>query len=258
MIVFEDKEDSMLSNLFARAYPDKISKKFKFSNGNGGLVDKVTGLLEETDEAIYVFMDAIPDNINIKTIYNQLKDISKSNNFRVVVLSIVCAEYYFIKAFKDTNILSSIDGLEYIWNFTDYRESRLLSDIQSREFVKNFEKYCKLVLSKDFTDCARVSRNENHDNMLYGYFYEKDCLCECSMLNCVSWYLVDKATKYTKEYPCIPLGAIKDKRTPLTDEEVWRMHRNLIDAHNERVDTYVRLGIVPEGRVGRYKLTYIK
>jgi hypothetical protein len=37
VILFEDKKDDLLSELFRRAYPETISEKFVYAEGNGNL-----------------------------------------------------------------------------------------------------------------------------------------------------------------------------------------------------------------------------
>jgi hypothetical protein len=38
LILFEDKRDDLLSSLIRRAYPDSVSEKFVYANGNGNFV----------------------------------------------------------------------------------------------------------------------------------------------------------------------------------------------------------------------------
>ena len=68
MYIFEDKSTDLLSILFKKAYPDKISSGFNFMGGVGNILLKVQNLMQESsfDETIYIFMDLIPDKQTIE------------------------------------------------------------------------------------------------------------------------------------------------------------------------------------------------
>ncbi len=95
IVIFEDKMDDLLSNLFRSAYSNC---SFIYSNGNGNLETLVRHYLDSSDEFIMVYLDTIPDNKDTINIYKTLARISRRNNFRVIVMPIVCAEYYFISS----------------------------------------------------------------------------------------------------------------------------------------------------------------
>ena len=98
MYIFEDKSTDLLSILFKKAYPDKISSGFNFMGGVGNILLKVQNLMQESsfDETIYIFMDLIPDNFETVKIYSKLRGISLQNEYKLIIFPLVCAEYYFI------------------------------------------------------------------------------------------------------------------------------------------------------------------
>lgn len=243
MVLFEDKRTDILSKLFMAAYPDDISSTFEYCDGSPAMVSRASKLLESTNEIIYVFMDSVPGNRDIVTNYTKLVKAAKKYKGRLYIFNIVCAEYYFLKAFgKDSAICKSDKGLDIALNKGMYLDSPLLETEEDKKFSKNHEKYCKLVLMKNYRDCARHSRGsvENNDvNLMYGYFYEKECLCKVYDRFCRSRQLVDKATQFVRQYPCIPMGISRSGVIrKFSTAELIIKHRSLVDEFNAWVDLY--------------------
>lgn len=228
--IFEDFEDDILSLLFKQAYLPESAAKFIYAEGNGNLEFQAKRVLKESEDIIIVYLDTIPCNKATIDVYNRLKELSIHNNHRIIVLNIICAEYYFIKSIYSSNLFINREGLDLCINKEFYMGSTLLKTKKDRNKVKTFEKFCKYILGYNLIDCART-KNRNLD--LYPFYYTKDCLCSGSMDNCVSKSLKDKALSYVRQYPCIPLEGLlgtPDKRFKL--EDVWELHRSLVNDYN--------------------------
>lgn len=244
--VFEDKKDDLLSKLFCKLYDSCI---FVYADGNGNLVRIVEDLLISSDDNILVYMDLIPDNINTVSIYKSLKRISRKNDFRLVVMPIVCAEYYFIKSLPEYLFLSD-KGLKECINKEYYKDSELIED-SDRKCVKNFEKYCKLILLKNVVDCVRHSRK---DNSKYGCYYEEDCLCDGCYDFCKVYTAIEKAADYVYQYPVFPDTNLIDNCNKINIDSLWEIHRGLVDDYNLMVDNFM----LKDKRYTYTKIHYIK
>ena len=230
IFVFEDMESDLLSKLFMSAYS---KNSFIYANGNGNIINRVTDLLENSGDIIIVYLDTIPDNKDTIDIYSNLKRLSRKNDFRIIVMPIVCAEYYFIKSLPDFSFVSHL-GLDVCRNKSYWKDSSLVED-SDRKFTRNFEKFCKLILLKCVKNCIRRSR---YDNNLYGFYYTLDCFCSKSEDNCKEINIVDKAISYVKQYPIVPNNNFLGEHNFLSFDDFWEVHRTLVDDFNCMVDTY--------------------
>lgn len=238
MILFEDSKDDLLSVLYRAVYVSEVDNSFAYSDGNGALIQKAENLLKQGADRIYVFMDMIPGNLSIHKVYYGLKRVVKKYLGRIWVLPVVCAEYYFIEAFHETQFLVSDVGVETVLSKGDYSQSLLISDESERKFAKNFEKFCKLVLNKCYIDCIKHTRGINNTNSCYGVFYKEDCKCGNSCINCREQSVLEKSEKFVKTYPCHVYNPLIGDARKMTDEEVCVMHRSLVDSYNLWVSEY--------------------
>lgn len=229
--VFEDWEEDLLSKLFMSAYSEN---SFVYAGGAGNLIYIAEKLLYESDEIILVYLDTIPDNRESIRVYNNLKRLSKKNNFRLIVLPVVCAEYYFIQSLPE-DLYYSMQSINICKSRGFWRNSDLIETIRDKEFVKNFEKYCKLILLKNVRNCVRHTRE---NNSVYGYYYMQDCLCDFSIDICKEDSRLDKAVRYVCEYPVIPEFNFIGSCRKLNLDEIWDIHRILVNDFNKMVDLY--------------------
>lgn len=230
IFVFEDKKSDLLSKLFMTAYK---SCNFIYTEGNGNLVKEVTSIIKSTEERIVVFLDTIPDNKDTINIYNTLKRLSLKNDYRVIVMPIVCSEYYFICSLPSSMFVSRL-GLDICLDKKYWKNSELVAT-SDKKFTKNFEKYCKLVLLKNVKDCAKHSRSNND---LYGFYYCKDCLCNSSDLFCEDKSLLEKAISYVSKYPVYPAKNYLGDCTICSIDKLWEIHRVLVDDFNIMANGY--------------------
>lgn len=242
IVVFEDKESDILSELFRAAYPQEVTKNFRYSNGNYNLPNCVEELAQNTNDKICVYLDSVPENRNIIDVYYRLVKLSRQYNNRILVFNIVCAEYYFLKAFgKDKAIMISNNGLDTALGKNVYYHSNLIETEADTAFSRTFEKYCKLLLMKNYYDCARHTRGLEEKgtfNDSYGFFYEKDCKCVYDRDICINRLLREKAHKYIKAFPCRPAGYYEDSGERMSDADMISVHRRLVDEFNHLVDKF--------------------
>lgn len=255
--IFEDDERDELSKLFCRCYSDDVRLNFIYAHGDGELEKKVIENLNNSDELIFVFMDCIPANESIKRVYTKLSVLSRRNNNRVVVFPIVCAEYYFICFLYKYNWLISgnNDSVKLCVEKGFYKNSDLLLDIESsnsenRKFVKNFEKFCKLLLKNKsvFISCINGKKSECS-------FYVCNCPCSTALTNCQDLSLNFKSQGYLNEFPCFPSDVVLSDKI-LSIDEIWDLHRDLVDSFNSWSDSYKKWDIDNEKRY--FNLKYIK
>lgn len=235
--LFEDKREDKLSQLYLNSLPDNIKKNVQYAQGNGCLLNKAKELLL-TGEKVIVFLDTVPENKYIRDIYINLSKLSRENDYRLIVWNIVCAEFYFIKAYAQRNDLQAFihkDDLDIVLLKKPYKEAKIIANNDNIIFKKSFEKFCKLFVLKNGGACVK----EN------GLFFKDDCNdnLECSKLS-----LQEKSLEYRSAYEFL-------LRFDYTDDELWVIHRSLIDAANAMIKTFNEAG--PEYKVIR-KYEYIK
>lgn len=225
--IFEDHDNATLSQFFRSAYPEDISRQFIYVGGNGNLNSHVKDNLSN-DDYIIVYMDAIPGNASIIDTWRELRKTSRDNDYRVIVLPIVCAEYYLLQSIVHTNVIQSQIGLEECLGLNPYFNSAAIVTDADRVFVKNFEKYCKLILRKNLHTCANLTSEANRQ------FYIGSCLCNAPQSGCTTQSLCLKAVQYVTQYPCFPGGIYEPEGllplnlSGLSVNQLWDTHRRLV------------------------------
>ena len=253
--IFEDHPEADISLLFKSAYNGKIANSFIYAKGNGDLVDKVRSCLLNTADMIVVFMDTIPGNKDCYTIYRELGHISKKNNNRVVVLPIICAEYYMIKSIQNEELFIDMDETNRCINKIPHITSKLMKYTDKARFCKNFEKYCKYILKYNTSkDCLKPYNKIDDIN---GEYYKESCTCEMSTSDCLQKTLSEKAINLLVSYKYVPSGSIAVNVSDVTEADIWDIHRELVDEYNSFVDEY-RLANTNSSENKYKKIGYIK
>lgn len=232
--IFEDKESDELSILFRSAYPSSVTSNFMYSNGNSLLVNKAKEALEIDDDLIFVFLDTVPSNKDINLAYKNLCDLSRENDLRVIVFPIVCAEYYFIKFVANyRHFILDDDTVRLCINKDFFFNSSLLQiDAESAKFARNFKRFCKVVLMNKTVLLSCFHKVDNHTK-----FFESDCLCDSSLIDCIDMPIKQKALNYVREFPCFPSGLFLNEHI-CNMKEIISIHRRLVDEFNSWVDRY--------------------
>lgn len=222
-ILFEDKKDDVLSRLFRKSLPKEIQERIEYANGNGNLIRKAQELLR-SGGAVLVILDTVPSNKSIRDIYVSLRRLSRQNEYRLIVWNVVCAEYYFIKAFGSMNQVKAFldtKDLEIVLERKPFGAASIIQTEEDRIFSKNFEKFCKLYILKNGADCVNQSE----------IFFTKDCICQdgCERLS-----LIEKSTMYRAAYQ-----VLFEVSSP---EMLWTTHRKLLEEANQMIQLYNSAG----------------
>lgn len=235
--IFEDDERDIISEFFMQAYPKSVSDEFIYAQGNANIKDKADIQLKNTSDTVIAFLDMPPGNREVVKIYSELAKLSKDNQYRFIVLPIICAEYYLIKSLHNTIAMKSSAGVALCINKDIYFNSPIIQTQQDKQFCKNFEKYCKLILMKNTKDCANHSGKTI--NAYYGVYYKEDCICAYKDVDCNQCKSkINKSIEYISKYPCVPSGSFGNSPISLSVKDVWDIHRNLVNEYNQTSTYY--------------------
>ncbi len=229
--VFEDDERDPLPQLFMKAYNRQISSTFIYTRGNGNIYNNVVNLVS-SGEDIVVYLDTIPGNDSTRRLYVNLRRLSRQNSNRIIVLPIIGLEYYFIKSIQYENVITSSIDIKICVNRKAYFESQLLSEPKEKKYCKYYERYCKIILSKAVLDCIKNTEDDGN-NLYFRWYYERSCRCESSLSSCNEKELSKKATDFIRAFPYVPGGSIVLDTEEVSKNDIWMIHRNLVDEHNE-------------------------
>lgn len=142
--------------MFRVAYTEDVSSKFLYAQGNGGIYKIASNELSNKNNIVVVYLDTIPGNIETRRVYIRLRNLSKNNDFRLVVLPILGAEYYMIKSIKDKNVVEIPYEVNNCINKNDYFNSIIIENDKDKAYCINYERYCKLILLKAVKDCIKI------------------------------------------------------------------------------------------------------
>lgn len=248
--IFEDDPEDIISQFFMSAYPKDVAKKFIYAVGNAKIEHTIKKELnEESQEEIVVFLDMTPDNLHTIDIYRKLRILSINYSYKVIVLPLMCSEYYLIKSLYESTPWVIVDdtGIEICVNKDVWRKSDLLRSSRDIEFCSNFEKYCKLILIKSVLNCARHTGKYRGNRIgtytkkeyesWYGMYYRIDCAAHCNKKQ------LDKAKSFLQQYPCVPAGSICNSMYRELDiDSIWEIHRRLVAEFNDLVAKYYSEG----------------
>lgn len=237
-ILFEDNKNSLISQLYKCVYKD--TSCFVYTCGNTRFMRILKDLISADPNDIFiVFIDMAPDNRDIKDRYEEIKSLSAKNDYRVIILPCLPAEYHLLKScnrslwfYKDHFLIDTC-----LFNSAKLTDTDIL--VQS-----NFENACKEFLRKSDPCISTDSRNAE-----YGNYYTKDCDCDklCGTLRERSLSLI-RTYKVYKESD----GLTGDSATI---DSLWDLHRELVDSMNKWFLMYKETRGVD---YHSYKLTYIK
>ena len=155
----------------------------------------------------------------------------------MIILPLVCMEYYLIKSLRDSQVMLSHTGVDICINKELYFDSPLISTLEDRVFVKNFEKYCKLILIKNLKDCASHSGKTTVE--CYGVYYFADCLCNYRDNGCVQEILLNKLRSFFAQFDYTPAEGVFNNGKKICINELWDVHRKLVQVYNDMVEYYI-------------------
>lgn len=131
---------------------------------NQGILDSLTSLNAKEEDEYYIAFDYVPDNQDIRNKYRQLKKIVEKSEAKVIILDMICFEYFILAfdklvswtgtgktdkikmredilaAIEDHRIdLSKIDNqmtMQYLSGFKRYSTERVMKSLVG-EFTQN-------------------------------------------------------------------------------------------------------------------------
>lgn len=240
IFIFEDSRESALSDLFCAGYDKDVADKFIYANGSGNLIRKIDELFVsknfiEADEEICVFIDFIPDNRDTIHTALRIQHISKVKyRNRIIVAPLICAEYYFIKAMIDENIIIDKETAQIcVDKSVKYKEFKPESGLDNN----SFERFCKSVMRCAMKKCV---------NYYHGYYLRHSCDedCEYSDSTCRKMSIEEKALKYLEKYPLVPTGTKYKKDLTVSREEMEERVRIQLNDIKELFDRLAESGYI--------------
>lgn len=228
--LFEDKATDAISRFYQAACSNSICKNLYYSNGNGELFAEAY-LLLNAGECVCVFIDMVPDNFEVFTIYRELCELATEEEFlgKLIIMPIFCSEYlmlsYLYRFMPHT--CSNPQVVKDCLCVRPWRKSEILQTTTDIKFCKNFEKYCKLVLKKCFIDCVAGK----------GSFYTDACRCPQAIQECIDMCLFDKSSNFIRMYPCFPRSD-SVVGTKLNAQTVINLCTSFCEIYNRAVDLF--------------------
>ena len=219
-LIFEDAEDSPVSSLIKGYYKEYNWRDYViFAGGKDNLFNK----LQENylpDEYYIIFVDLLPDNYDvIKSCRRLLKCINKSGYKNVIVIPVICAEYYVLNAFKDYCISNKLS--ESVLQFDDY------TNICN---CNNFENFCKFALDSIEESCMHTTEYTTG-------FYNVDCVFKNLSYELKSWMFIS-------EYPLfIEVG---NSIVNCPEANVSMVVKNAIRRYYWIVEKFSKYGIITQ------------
>ena len=259
--IFEDSKESPLSELFTYTFKKEVFDDIIFTDGNSNIVKYVENALKDyPDEILVVFLDLVPAHSGIWAIYDILSSISIENNYKVIVIPIVCFEYYFIKSVENDGLFYDKESLDICCNKKPFFNAPIIMSESHRRYCTTFERYCKAMFRRRLAMCIRSDEylpNNSRQDYYNNYFYV-DCNSSEGFYFCKEKPLIEKSERYLKEFPCIPEGSSIDTMVEISNDEVWVLHRRLVDEFNEWVDILKEAELDNSKKVLYRYIRYIK
>ena len=167
------------------------------------------------------------------SIFNHILSGRKSitNDYKVIIMPIIGAEYYFIKSIQNEPVHTNANEIKNCVERKSFFDSQIISTSQDREFCKYYERYCKLILEKLVFDCIRNNTDKGKNSRFRNYF-NKNCKCENPETCCRKKTLLEKSESLVRAYPYFPEGSRLENIVSLSEDELWKIHRQLVDEHN--------------------------
>lgn len=278
--IFEDKKTADLSILFRSIYPKNIREKFVYTGSNRYICSTIKKMIkspkdsEEYSKNYIVFLDIIPDNETTISVYKSISALSRTyleRGYKIIVIPIVCAEYYAIQMIHKLRLFEMNSALYHdCVEKRFWKNSYIVEKIpcKKRDRYKNFEKYCKAILEYGGpVRCITPSdqKETEEKNKDKGAFYRNDCKLQCKdILNLKKHKCIDiptdkKAEMLLFNYPIVPAG-IEIKYEDITRttysnfEEIVKIHEQLVKEFNNWVDIFIN----SDAEENRSKYMYIE
>lgn len=232
----EDKSDSPFVKLFNLAYGDTAD--VLYCSATNTKLKRMARKLAQGGNTVIVYMDMVPDNKDLFTLYSKLFELYSDEGLDVIIMPIVCAEYQFIRSVVGLNgpIFSTVGLKEILTKSPDYKSSPLVQG-HSADRYKTFEKFCKLFCDCSLSrGCCSVDAKSSGRSVSKPYFsancYDRTHDC-CKICN-TSLSLFEKAQRYVAQYPVIPyIGSTLNNGSVLSMNGIIQVSRRLVNEYNQ-------------------------
>lgn len=259
MYLFEDASDADLSKFFLVSYAPEATQSIFFSGGNGNLCSSAKKLLTtHKSESLVVYMDLIPNNQNVVAIYDSLRVLCRSYRDRMVIIPLVCAEYYYLRSLPCSSLALDQELYKYCVNKIPYWDLPQLKNGGHRQkSYASFEKLCKLICDSYLSRCCRIPRRgrikESH------VYTVKQCKCDTALEECRTLSVLEKSRRLLSQYPCVPLGSKHTVSKTFSFEDAKKLHIKLIREFNVWARLYhTNLGLDASSFQEIYPMNYLE
>lgn len=259
MYLFEDASDADLSKFFLVSYAPEATKSIFFSGGNGNLCSVAKKLLNaHKSESLVVYMDLIPNNQNVVAVYDSLRVLCKSYPDRMVIIPLVCAEYYYLRSLPYSSLALDLVLYKHCVSKIPYWDlPQLKSGVHKPKSYASFEKLCKLICDSYLLKCCRIPRRgrikESH------IYTVKQCKCEAPLRECRPTSVLEKSRRLLSQYPCVPLGSKHAVSKTFSFEDAKKLHVKLVREFNVWAQLYhTNLGLDASSFQEIYPVDYLE
>lgn len=230
----EDECNSPFIKLFNDSYG---GEPLIGTDGNQNLLDAVCFAAEGGNQVI-VYMDMVPGNKKLLTIYRDIFDLYYKRGIDVVVLPIVCSEYAFIRSVEGLDgPIRLKTGLEEVLSKS---VSYANSEIARRNHLgpnKTFEKFCKLFCKVCMRSCCSTTGSAS--DIKEKDYYRDDCGVGSECKRCqLRLRLIEKSGLYVQQFPVVPSGCASIQTYTLSWSDVIAVSHRLVDEYNCWSDSY--------------------
>ena len=237
--IFEDNKESSISKLFLKGYSDSITD-IRFSNGSGNIEYELRKAVRDIKENDYIaiFIDLIPDNQNTVFTYKSIIYIANKLNANIIVVPIVCAEYYFIKSIYNTKLALDNEAISRCISREPHKNDELILKKHSNKAKKSFEKYCKFIRDNATQGCVRQENIPTIMKSIKLEYFNENCKNNKIDSFCEDIPLEEKAKRLLKQYPLIPSNCLINGVEKIGLEKATSIIESLLIEYNTIVDKY--------------------
>ena len=232
MYLFEDASDADLSKFFLVSYASEAAQSIFFSGGNGNLCSVAKKLLNaHKSESLVVYMDLVPNNQNVTTVYDSLRVLCKNYLDRMVIIPLVCAEYYYLRSLPCSSLALDMELYKHCVDKLPYWDlPQLKNGVHKQKSYASFEKLCKLICDSYLSKCCQIPRR---GRIKGSHIYTvKQCKCDAALKECRPMSVLEKSRRLLSQYPCVPLDSKHTVSKTFSFDDAKKLHVKLIREFN--------------------------
>ena len=140
---------------------------------NQGILGSLTSLNAKEEDEYYIAFDYVPDNQDIRNKYRQLKQLVEKSEAKVIILDMICFEYFILALGKTDKIKMREDILAAI---EDHRIDLSKIDNQmTMHYLSGFKRYSTERVMKSLVGEFTQNEKWSVKGPLMGECWYKDC-----------------------------------------------------------------------------------